>query len=553
MKPILRCILVLLVFLLCAVGVSAADPVIASMDVQAVVDRYGNSDMTVTVELSDVSGELWIPVGSDVRSVKVSSDFSKKTVDGSVWVVLEEGAGARTLVLTYRQMRCVSRNDDKTQQLSLPLVCALWPWDTQSLTFSVTLPAEFDETPTYLSGYFADAMVVEEEISGNTITCTVPGGLLNRESVTLEMALPKGYFLLFNLPGATGTVDLVLISFLSALCLFYWLFTLRSPFPRRQARQLPPDGVAAWEFPYVEHGGPPDFSLLLTEWASLGYLTVYVSAGRRVSLRRRIPMESERRPYEAEAFEALFRREDVCAADTPHCRKIGAVAGKKCRRYWRRRLFSPRSGNPRVVTWCAALVFGLVWFRAADYLLPAWTLRLLLLIPVLLLGVAAGHLLQQAVQDAIRKTPGRSVLGPLLVLLATGLLSRFGGGFPVSLLGLLVVGLAAVGTCRGGRRSESGMERVSQIQGFRRYLKGAGTHHLQLMLHEDNQYFYRLLPYAEALGVGRAFARRFANLPLEPCVFLEDERYRGRTAMEFYRYYHRMLRKMRGISGRSFL
>lgn len=59
-----------------------------------------------------------------------------------------------------------------------------------------------------------------------------------------------------------------------------------------------------------------------------------------------------------------------------------------------RRLFSAKSGNPRLVAWCASLVFGLVWFRAADYLLPAWTLRFLLLLPILFLGVTAGHLLQ---------------------------------------------------------------------------------------------------------------------------------------------------------------
>lgn len=318
----------------------------------------------------------------------------------------------------------------------------------------------------------------------------------------MEMTLPRGYFLLFNLPGATGTFDLILISLLSALGLFYWLFTLRNPFPRRRARQIPPDGVSAWEFPYVAKGGPPDFSLLLTEWASLGYLSVCVGANRRVSLRRRIPMESERRPYEVRAFEALFRKENVCAADTPHCRKIGAMAGRESRAFWNRRLFSAKSGNPRLVAWCASLVFGLVWFRAADYLLPAWTLRFLLLLPILFLGVTAGHLLQQAVKDMLRRTPGRSYFAPLLVLLATGALSQFGGGWPVTLLGLLAVVLASIGTYRGGRRSEGGMERISQIQGFRRYLKSAGTHHLQLMLHEDNQYFYRMLPYAEALGLG---------------------------------------------------
>lgn len=186
----------------------------------------------------ETSGSLWAL--TCVASGSPPTTFRRKRSTATSGVVVEgAGGGVRTLVLTYRQMRCVSRNDDGTQQLSLPLVCALWPWDTQSFTFSVTLPREFDAEPAYLSGYFADAMVVEEEISGQTIRCSVPAGLLNRESVTMEMTLPRGYFLLFNLPGRHRTFDLILISLLSALGLFYWLFTLRNPFPRRRARQIP--------------------------------------------------------------------------------------------------------------------------------------------------------------------------------------------------------------------------------------------------------------------------------------------------------------------------
>lgn len=555
MKRLTRWLLIALVLMLCAVDVFAADASVTKMDVNCVVDRYGGSTTTVTAEVAfdTASAEIWIPVGTDVRSVSLSGyRVSKKTVDGSVWLVLknsEGAAGTKTFVLTFKQPRNVTRNADKTQTFDLQLVCPLWTWEVQELTFSVTMPKEFDAKTSYLSGYYADAVHVEDTVEGQIIRGSVPGGLLDRESIDLIMTLPQGYFRLRNLKGGTATADVVLIGVLALLCLLYWFRTLRNPLPKQQDRRLAPDGVFAWEFPYVGGSGAPDPALLVTEWACLGYLTVSVTARGRVNLRARIPMSNERKPYEQKAFAALFRKGAVCAGDTPRFRKIGVKAARACRSYWNCRLFSRDSGNPKLLEAGAAAIFALTWFRAIDLLLPVWTLRVLLMIPVLLLGFPAGQIVQQSIRDAFRRTPGRRLLPVLLVLLATALLSQFGGGWPMTLLALLIQTLAAAGTYYGGQRSHDGMERVAQIRAFRRYLRTVNIHHLQLMLNQDNQYFYDILPYAEALGMGRRFARRFAHIQLEPCVWLEDRTYHGGTAMDFYRRYRKLLKKMRGVSG----
>ena len=555
MKRLTRWLLTALILILCTVNVFAADAAVTKMDVNCIVDRYGSSTTTVTAEVifDTASDEIWIPVGTDVRSVSLSGyRASKKTVDGSLWLVLKnsEGTiGTRTFVLTFKQPRNVTLNSDKTQTFDLQLVCPLWTWNVETLTFSVTMPKAFDAKTTYQSGYFADAVQVEDEIEGQTIRGSVPGGLLDRESIDLVMTLPQGYFRLRNLRGGTASVDVVLIGALALLCLVYWFCTLRNPLPKQQSRQLSPDGVFAWEFPYVGSCGAPDPALLITEWASLGYLTISVTSQGRVSLRARIPMSNERKTYEQKAFAALFRKGPVCAGDTPRCRKIGARAARACRAFWNRRLFSRSSGSPRILEAGAAVIFALTWFRAIDLLLPVWTLRVLLMIPVLILGFPAGQILQRSIQDALRHTPGRRLLPVLLVLLATALLSQFGGGWPMTLLSLLAQALAAAGTYYGGRRSANGMERIAQIRAFRRYLKTANTHHLQLMLNQDGQYFYDVLPYAEALGLGRRFARRFANIQLEPCAWLQDNSYHGHTAADFFRHYRKLLKKMRGVSG----
>ena len=45
--------------------------------------------------------------------------------------------------------------------------------------------------------------------------------------------------------------------------------------------------------------------------------------------------------------------------------------------------------------------------------------------------------------------------------------------------------------------------------GFRRFLHNATDHHVKEMLRRDPQYFYKILPYAQAMGQGRHFTALF--------------------------------------------
>ena len=92
-------------------------------------------------------------------------------------------------------------------------------------------------------------------------------------------------------------------------------------------------------------------------------------------------------------------------------------------------------------------------------------------------------------------------------------------------------------TTHGGRRSPYGTEVISQTMGFRRFLLHAGEHHLLQMLRRDPQYFYKMLPYAEAMGQGRRFVALFHDVKLEPCQWYEAARGTPTTATAFYDHY----------------
>lgn len=61
---------------------------------------------------------------------------------------------------------------------------------------------------------------------------------------------------------------------------------------------------------------------------------------------------------------------------------------------------------------------------------------------------------------------------------------------------------------------------MSEILGLRRYLKTVPKEELQRILRSNPEYYYRMAPYALALGVDKAFARQMGNLRLSECTYL---------------------------------
>lgn len=71
--------------------------------------------------------------------------------------------------------------------------------------------------------------------------------------------------------------------------------------------------------------------------------------------------------------------------------------------------------------------------------------------------------------------------------------------------------LIGVLTLHGGRRTAFGDEIVAQALGYRKFLRRVTQSQLQSRLAQDSQYFYRILPYAEAMGLGRSLPGRSAT------------------------------------------
>ena len=96
----------------------------------------------------------------------------------------------------------------------------------------------------------------------------------------------------------------------------------------------------------------------------------------------------------------------------------------------------------------------------------------------------------------------------------------------------------------GGRRTPQGKLAQAQTLGLRHYLRTVPPEQLRRISKKEPDYFHNMAPYALALGVDRAFAKRFGNEKIDPCPYLTTGMDGHRTAYEWSLLFRRALDAM---------
>ena len=108
------------------------------------------------------------------------------------------------------------------------------------------------------------------------------------------------------------------------------------------------------------------------------------------------------------------------------------------------------------------------------------------------------------------------------------------GGQPWIPLGAVVVQLlCSFPVAYGGIRSELNRSDCAEIFGLKHHLQHLQPADVKRLLETDGDYFFRMAPFAIALGVGKPFARAFGRRKLEPPHYFITRVTGKRTAAEW--------------------
>ena len=525
-RNVLIALCCILLLSLCA---NAASVRAETMKVVMTVDENGNAKAEASLHLvcDDNVPRLSIALGPNVSGVRLDG-HSSETVrsGGQTTVVLTDETGLpdeMDLHLSYVVRNTVEPGSD-AQHFALRLLGGLRDADIEKFTANVQMPGGFDANPEFSSGYYAEGidnyLTINVSADG-LITATAMESMLAGETLDLRLETGPDYFSVHNVAGRTLLVDRIAMIVLALFGALYWWRALRSPLPRVEPQTRAPMGVEPGVAGLLTVGNGPDLALMALNWAACGYLRAARVRGGRLLLTQLIPMGNERSSYELAVFQRLFAHSGEVTSGSNAWAAAQKKAEKAARSYWNGRLYEKRPGRPGILRFCAVLLCGFAALSSADRVIPSMTLRPLLLAASALAGVVWGVAVQYALRRLLTRGYRQSIVILVLCLAALIAAIRLTGAGGALICALLASAAVSVLLIFGPKRRRTGADTLSDLLGWRRYLRTLTPDLARQLLEADPQYYYRTLLFAEALGVGGSFSRAFEGQKMSVCSFFE--------------------------------
>lgn len=507
-------------------------------DIYCTVNADGDClvSLSVTIHLDAGDDSLTFPLPPNATSITMNGYSAATTRSGSAILVNLSRAtsglpGDFTIRFDYMIPDVVYPVEGRKLEMTLPIMSG-FSYPVTSMSYVITMPTTITTLPAFTSTYRQNGIDADLDyvIKDNMITGSIRNGLNDHESFSLTMPVEQEMFPSVSTYQRTGNPEVIPMLIVLGVALLYWLLFLRTLPPPRVTANHPPEGLTAGELGcrLTLQGG--DLTMLVLSWAQLGYLLIHQDDNGRVLLHKRMDMGNERSLFEVRIFGLLFGERRVVDCSGSHyaklCRKTASmVPGEKtmCRSHpLHRKIF-------RLLCCASQSICGV----CLTMNLTAMTaLEVLLGIVLVVLGAVFAWQIQNIAYPLFLRRKNKAWTGLVCLALWTivGLIAQV----PLIALGSAAAQLAAgFLAAYGGRRTSLNKTEVAQILGLRRYLKKIPKPELDRRLKLDPELFFRLAPYALALGVMKPYAAAFGKRKLPQCPYLVTKVHGKRTAGEW--------------------
>ena len=316
----------------------------------------------------------------------------------------------------------------------------------------------------------------------------------------------------------------------AGIALLFWLLFLRS-LPVIPLRSFGiPAGIHAGEVGswLTMEGG--DLTVMIFQWAQLGYISIEPNRRERVWFHKRMDMGNERSPFEVRIFRQLFGSNEMVEG-----------TGSRYARLWHQvnntvdgadQITTGGVGVRGVFRGIAVLASALSGAAMGQNMIEEGYWQLALMMALAMAGIIMGWKIQSAALCLHRRRKDALPVGILCAgLWIIGAIvcdSPLGGLFSV---GIQI--LAGIFAAWGGKRTKSGWQVACQLMGLRHWLTGMKRNKVLEEMERNPDFFFELAPYALALGAESGFAKRFGRRIMPQCGYLEAGRSEKRTAQEW--------------------
>ena len=494
--------------------------------------------MTVNLSLTSPPRNLQFPLPGDATNITMngSNVFTSRSGDviqADISRSLGNSTGNLSLRFDYKLPGAVSMvkiGTERRLQLSLPMLCG-FAYPVERLSFIITLPGPITSYPDYTSTYQQTGFEanLEQVINGNILTGASLNILNDHERVNMTMLVPTDMFPSVSLYLREGNPEILPMSIFAGLALLYWLIFLRNFPPLFQRNTVPPEGITAGEMNCRVTMSGGDLTMMVFSWAQMGYLQIH-SSGSRILLQKRMDMGNERSLFEIRVYQSLFHGRNVVdcssAGYAKLCAKTAAmVPGEKtmCR---------PICGSRKIFRGLLCIAQAFCGVCVAMNITSIGLLQGLFAVIFAIASVASAWLMQEFAGALRSRYKDLAWIG-LIIWVFWTILGWVGGQPWVPMAACAVQLLFSFLVAYGNIRTELNRSDCGEILGLRRFMRRLQPADAKRLLQGDSEYFFRMAPYAIALGVGKPFARAFGRRKLEPCPYFVTKMQTRRTAVEW--------------------
>ena len=502
---------------------------------------------------------------AQISNINVSDTYTVTNQDG--YKVIKIGDASSTITgqkdytisYTYNLGKDPSEDYD---ELYFNLIGAEWDTFIDNITFTITMPKEFDASKLgFSSGVVGstDSSNITYNVDGNVITGNYIGTLYSNNALTVRLELPEGYFV--NAGLKINPVDYIAIGLpliFLAISIYFWYKFGRDDEVVETVEFYPPEGFNSLEVGFLYKGAADsqDVTSLLIYLANKGYLKISETEEKSLFSKKKGFKLTKLKEYDGDNqnekifLDGLFNAKssysifgknaeesndsmnEVTSEDLYNnfyivmnriLRNVNDKTNKN-------KIFEKSaSGKTKFIALMVIITFCLITIPPIYYYGDMSTIIFALLFPGAGFFVLCTLLFGNNQTVYVNGKPNNSSIVVKLFGLIWGL--GFAGvpwflfvypalkQEPLYLI-TYFVGLACVFgmlICINylPKRTQYGNEILGKLKGFKNFLETAEKDQLEAQVMQNPTYFYNILPFTYVLGVSKKWISKFETINMQ--------------------------------------
>ncbi len=556
-------ILSLFTFFLLITNCYALDYDFNSYHIDVIVNENNRLDITETIEANFYTAKhgiyRTIPYYNNViredgtseknrvkiYNIDVNNDF--KTERKSGYLNIQIGStdkvvtGLNKYIIKYSYDLGNDKNDNY-DELYFNLIGTEWNCKINNVSFTITLPKEFDATKLgFTHGKYGNNYTdgITYTIKDNVIEGTYNNQLNINEGLTIRLELPEGYFIKDNILNHI----LELLIYIIPLGLAIWAYLIWNKYGKDDTvidvvEFYPPEGLNSLDIAYIKKGSvnSKDVVSLLIYLANKGYLKIDDTKNKKDKFTISKLKEYDGNNDEEKKFlVGLFKNKDTVTnkdLEEKFYKTINSIIMKKNNIKNKNLIFDNKASKKRF-----NLYFMFLTCMLFSVVIPAIGYReyslIFYLLPIYFIGSLATCLISSLIYDNNNKK-SNVIISLIICFIGLLITSSYGIaiigydiifrdivyliGFIISTFSSLIVYLFYIIVTK---RTEYGTKMLGRINGFKTFLETAEKEKLELLVEENPMYFYDILPYTYVLGISNKWIKKFEDITIEPPTWYE--------------------------------